>query len=65
MHRNPSCDDDLVFLTVPDIAMRLGISRRSTYALIASGKLQSTLIGTRSRRVSVTQLRDYVASCEH
>lgn len=48
-------------LVNPEEAARvLGIGRTRTYALIASGELQSVKLG-RARRIPRTALEDYVA----
>lgn len=55
-----SFDHTLALLTVEEAARRLGFGRTFTFALIASGELESVTAG-RLRRVPADAIGDYVA----
>jgi excisionase family DNA binding protein len=48
-------------LTVPESALALGVSRRTTWRLIATGALRAVRVGVRSTRVRTTDLERYLA----
>lgn len=48
-------------LRVPEVGERLGVSRRSVFALISGGALRSVMVGARSRRVPESEVTAYVA----
>jgi excisionase family DNA binding protein len=50
-------------LTLEDVAKVLNISIRQVYRLIAEGKLPVLKVGTRSPRISPSDLRHYLESC--
>lgn len=50
-----------MMLSVPEVAAELGCGRDTVYALIASGKLPSVLIGERLRRVRRQDLERFIA----
>ncbi|TDW91274.1 excisionase family DNA-binding protein [Kribbella sp. VKM Ac-2566] len=47
-----------IFMTVEEAAKALRIGRTRMFALIASGEVESVLIG-RSRRISIDALREF------
>ncbi|CAM06192.1 excisionase family DNA binding protein [Saccharopolyspora erythraea NRRL 2338] len=49
-----------VLLTVEEAAKQLGLGRTKTYALVASGEIESVRIG-RLRRIPRTAIDDYAA----
>ncbi len=51
--------DDLLLITIPDAAHRLGLCRSKVYELIAEDKLPTIKIG-RARRISMEDLRAFV-----
>lgn len=57
--QKPLLADDLMLLTVPDAARRLGISRSLLYELLANGVVESIRIG-RLRRVPAAALAAFV-----
>jgi len=53
-------DPSLALLPVEEAARRLGLGRTFTFALIASGELESVTVG-RLRRVPAEAIGEYVA----
>ena len=51
---------DVMLLTVPEAAMRLGLGRSLTYSLVMSGAIASITIG-RARRIPVSALEEFIA----
>lgn len=49
-----------LLLTVPEVALALGVGRSVVYELLLVGEIQSVKIG-RARRVPVKSLEDYIA----
>lgn len=54
---------EAMLLKVPDVAVRLGLSRAKVYELMASGSLRSVRVGG-SRRVRSQDLHDFVAQLD-
>lgn len=50
-----------MMLSVPEVAAELGCGRDTVYALLASGRLPSVLIGERLRRVRRQDLEQFIA----
>jgi excisionase family DNA binding protein len=51
-----------VFLTVPEVARRLGVSARTAWRLVQEGPLPSHYVSERSRRVRLSDLEAYLAA---
>ena len=47
-------------LTIEQCAARLGISRAALYPRVMSGELRSVVIGSKTRRVALEDLEDFV-----
>jgi excisionase family DNA binding protein len=52
-----------VLLTVKEAARRLKVSPATVYALCESGRLPHARVSTHSIRISVIDLKAYVAEC--
>jgi len=50
-----------MMLSVPEVAAELGCGRDTVYALLASGRLPSVLIGERLRRIRRQDLEQFIA----
>jgi excisionase family DNA binding protein len=46
---------------IHDVALLIGVSPRTVWALIASGKLRAARIGNRTRRIAVEDLDAFIA----
>jgi excisionase family DNA binding protein len=53
-----------LLVTVPEAARMLSLGHRKIWELVQSGDLPSVKVGTRSRRVPMTALRDFVRGLE-
>jgi excisionase family DNA binding protein len=56
-------DLDLMLYRIGDVERLLSLSRRVIYELIRSGRLRTVCEG-RSRRISASAIRDYIALLE-
>jgi excisionase family DNA binding protein len=54
---------EILLLRPEDAAVRLAMSRREIYRLMASGRLRSVKIG-KARRISVRALEEFVEKAE-
>lgn len=45
---------------VPEVAERLGLGRTTVYRLIASGEIESIVIGERARRIPASAVDQYI-----
>ena len=52
-------DTERLLLTIPEVAIRLGLGRSLTYQLIMKGDIVSIKVG-RARRVPVVALQEFV-----
>ena len=48
-----------ILLTIPEVAMKLGLGRSLIYSLVKTGEIESLKIG-RARRVPMKALTDYI-----
>ena len=51
-----------MMLSVNEVAAELGCGRDTVYTLLASGRLQSVVVGERLRRIRRPDLEQYIAS---
>lgn len=52
------------WLTVPEVAKRLGIARQEAYNMVASGEIPAKRLSPRRIRISEKELQDWVAAKE-
>lgn len=55
---------DIAFLTVPEVAEILRVSKMTVYRMVHSGELQATRVG-RSFRVPAKTVRGYLAGADY
>lgn len=55
---------EVVLYTVPEVAAILGVSRRQVENYMKEGRLRRTKLSNRAVRVSKTELKAFLASCE-
>ena len=53
-------DQFKLLLTIPQVAELLGVSKSTVWREIRRGSLKTVRIGRRLRRVSITELHDYI-----
>lgn len=51
-------------LRIPEAAARLGVSDKTVYRLISTGRIKAKSLGPRKTRIEESALQAYVDSCE-